>query len=84
MKNTFYGKSANLNLNILPFDDTIGKNGKVSLRSKEENRFYQKVLKRIRRVKSTVADEGLRIEEVLKEIPIEQQQSLSEAIVQPK
>ena len=66
------------------YDNTIGRNGKVSLTNKEVNHFYQKVLKRTKRVKSTVAGEVQRIEEVLKEIPIEQQQSLSEAIVQRK
>ena len=42
------------------------------------------MLKRTKRVKSTVAGEVQRIEEVLKGIPIEQQQSLSGAIVQRK
>ena len=64
------------------YDNTIGRNGKVSLIKKEANHFYQKVLKRKKRVKSTVAGEVQRIQEVLKGIPIEQQQRLSEAIVQ--
>ena len=64
------------------YNDTIERNGKVSSTNKEANHFYQKVLKRTKRVKSTVTCEVQRIEEVLKGIPIEQQQSLSEAIVQ--
>ena len=50
------------------FDNTTGRNGKVSLTNKEANHFYQKVLKRAKRVKSTVAGEVQRIKEVLKEI----------------
>ena len=66
------------------YDNTTGRNGKVSLTNKEANHFYQKVLKRTKRVKSTVAGEVQRIEDVLKGIPIEKQQSLSKAIVQRK
>ena len=62
------------------YDNTIGRNGKVSLTNKKANNFYQKVLKRTKIVKS-VAGEVRRIKEVLKGIPIEQQQRLSGAII---
>ena len=44
------------------YDNTVEKNGNVSLTNKEANHFYQKVFKRTKTVKSNVACEVQRVE----------------------
>ena len=52
-------------------DSTIGGNGKVSISNREANYFYQKVLKRAKRIKSTVLNKLQFSEELLEKVPKE-------------
>ena len=66
------------------FDSTFSSQGNVPQSNKEANNFYQKVLKRMTRVKSTVVAEVERIEEIMRNLPEKQQADLAKAVATRK